>query len=131
MFNLKNYLALATVVTFSLSGAYRPKKEIITAIPLEEQAQLSPFFDCRPEGTRFSYLYSPGFQTTEVAMGRLCPQFTAVNCNGGNGVQGRPRSPGRAASSALSGRRHAARRGLRRGLARRFGSRARTRGEPR
>lgn len=36
------------------------------------------FFDVLPGQRQASYLYAPGLMATEMAMGRYCPQFTAI-----------------------------------------------------
>ncbi len=43
-----------------------------------QPVQLSDFFDVRPASTPISYIYAPGFQGSELMMGRYCPAFTAA-----------------------------------------------------
>lgn len=70
----RRLLVLCGIVVF-LAGCH---KQAHKASVKHEIPQLSAFFDARPSETPVSYLYSPGFQATEVAMGRLCPSFIAV-----------------------------------------------------
>ena len=49
----------------------------ILTLALVSTVYADPFFNAQPTSTPASYLYSPGLMTSEVAMGRYCPDFTA------------------------------------------------------
>src|SRR3990167_4071558 len=72
MFQGRSFVCFITVLV--LSSCHKQ----VRRVSAESDRKLSPFFDVRPSVKPVSYFYAPGFQATEVAMGRLCPSFTAV-----------------------------------------------------
>lgn len=72
---LKNRLFIGIGILVVLSGCYKRSKNVPVN---QENSPLPAFFDVRPSQRPVSYLYAPGFQTTEAAMGRFCPSYTAV-----------------------------------------------------
>lgn len=93
---LKRCALLAIIASLAGCGKSTDERQI-TPTPIERNVRLSDFFDVRPSTVPISYVYAPGFQGTELLMGRYCPSFTAatgekVTWKSGGHVIGEPHS---------------------------------------
>lgn len=87
--------SLILTIAVILSGCARRK-----AISVREIAviQNTAFFDVSPGARKASYLYAPGLMSSEMKMGRYCPEFVAsvsgerISWKSGGQVIGQPHS---------------------------------------